>query len=453
MRIHNAIPITARELAAHFCPVVLALLATACGGGTGETEGSRSGTDGDGGSEAPDGRAMGDGPATTRDGGGGAEAGIDGGGAAARDGAPVITDGEFDFVVFGDQNGGGGDRNDLVARNVARMAAEPNVAFYLHTGDIIDGYEADGQTLCFAKDPARALGLAACPGGHPGNAAELLAPIKDRPPARGLALSLYPVIGNHDDNWGEWYPDPCGDGICAFLSPKTPADFINHPYSGDICSLTQGQSAYGREFYYSFAFQNSYFIVLHLNNNDENMLSACNTHPGHPDCASYCSDPTLAGDAARNSSCWGGAQQFDFLREELEKAQAYSHIFVFGHAPLLGSGDNNGPTADSEYFRELFDTYHVSYYFNGHNHAYERTAKIRGAAVDQGGTTYITVGSGGALVDGVNGDWFTAATYQKWTSWGDAEGNTTYVKMHVAGDSVTGAVKSLAQGDAAVDSF
>lgn len=363
---------------------------------------------------------------------------------------------DFQFVVFGDLNGGGCDRNGYLARNVARMASEPNVAFFVHTGDLIDGYVSDGETSCFAKDPSMALGMAACGDGNPnGNVAAILSPIKDRLPAAGLVSALFPVLGNHDDGWGDaWYPDPCGGGICQFLSPRTPADFINHPYRGDLCSVDNAKSAYPEPFYYSFAYRNSYFIVLHLNKDDDNMISSCNGHPGHADCASYCSDPALAEDAQRNENCWNGVEQLDFLRGELQKAKvSYRHLFVFGHAPLLGSGDNHGPTANAEIFRALLEANGVRFYLNGHNHAYERTYAVRGSNVDPTGTTYITVGSSGAPIDGVNGAWFTAASSEKWTRWGDQEGNTTYLKIHVKGDAVTGQVKSLSEGEAPVDEF
>jgi len=195
-----------------------------------------------------------------------------------------------------------------------------------------------------------------------------------------------------------------------------------------MCSTTsRAQSAFSQWFFYSFTYRNSYFIVLKLNNDYDNMISACNSHPGFPDCASYCSAETLAGDAARNASCWGGAEQFDFLRDELRRAQAYEHIFVFGHAPLLGSGENHGPTANAEVFRALFDASNVDFYFNGHNHGYERTHPVRAAMIDPTGTTYVTVGSGRA--------------------------NTLYMKVHVSGARVTGQVKSLSGGTTPVDTF
>lgn len=195
-------------------------------------------------------------------------------------------------------------------------------------------------------------------------------------------------------------------------------------------------------------------FVLSLNNDDDNMIASCNGHPGHPDCASYCSDPALAQNAQRNDDCWDGVAQSDWLRKELDAAQGrYQNIFVFGHAVLLGSGDNHGPVAAAEVFRALLESHGVAIYFNGHNHAYERTVRVKGKAADPAGTMYLTVGGAGAAYDGVNGDWFTAADYTRWTRWGEDDAMATYLRIRVDGAQVTGDVYSLGTGAQAVDHF
>ncbi|CAM2064707.1 Metallophosphoesterase [Sulfidibacter corallicola] len=362
----------------------------------------------------------------------------------------------FSFVVFGDLNGGGCDRNDRVTRLVAEMAAEPDVAFFVGTGDFIDGYASgDGSNICFGVDPVSRNVGEACPGDTPdGNVSAMLGPIKDRTPQSGLVASFYPVIGNHDDNWGSgWYPDPCQGGICDLLAPNDPEDFLNHDH-GDICTMDQGQSAHSSHFYYSFGYRNSLFIVLRQNNDYFGMLS-CNGHPGYPDCGSYCSDESLRDDPQRNGYCYA-VQQFDWLRAELQQAQGvYEHIFVFAHAPLLNSGTGHGPTSGAVHIRGLLEEYGVKFFFNGHNHAYERTYPVNGQDVDRNGVTYVTVGTAGGLSDGVNGDWFTAATYQNWTHYGDSgyhDKMTTYLKMTVTDDAIQGDVYSLGM-DQVVDSF
>jgi hypothetical protein len=182
----------------------------------------------------------------------------------------------FSFIVFGDLNGGGCDRNARAKRIVDRIAQESDVAFTVQMGDLIDGYvDSDSNTsTCFANDPAKAAKLSACSNGVVGNMAELLKPLKTRPARPGLPSWYFQVIGNHDDGWGDdWYPDPCGDGICQSLAPLAPSQFINHPL-GDICALSQNASSFSQDFYYSFAYQGSTFIVLSLNNDEDNMIAS-----------------------------------------------------------------------------------------------------------------------------------------------------------------------------------
>ena len=90
-------------------------------------------------------------------------------------------------------------------------------------------------------------------------------------------------------------------------------------------------------------------------------------------------------------------------------------------------------------------------YFNGHNHAYERTHPVVGDQLDENGTTYITVGTGGAYTDGNDPDWFTARSYQDWTTYGNYEEMTTYLRVTVDGTEVSGEVVTLSGG--VVDQF
>jgi hypothetical protein len=363
------------------------------------------------------------------------------------------ADSTFSFIVFGDLNGGGCARNSRVQRVVERMALEQDIAFYVQTGDIIDGaVQSDGSAVCFGGDPVDLNAADDCGDGiDNGNMARMLAPIKDRQPAAGLVSAYYPVIGNHDDNRGSgWYPDPCGQGFCRFLAPLTPADFINHDYNGDMCSVDQDTSNFSGDFYYSFAYKNSYFIVLRENNDYYGMMS-CN---GRADCNAYCSDPD---NPDRDRYCYNVAQ-FDWLRGQLEYAGGrYDHIFVFSHAVLLGSGDHQN-TDSAPQLRALLEGYGVKIHFNGHNHSYLRTYAVKGENRDDAGTVYITVGgAGGASGEGVDGGFsLAAASAGDWASYGSENYNeqmATYLKITIAGNAVSGRVFSLADAVSPVDQF
>jgi predicted phosphodiesterase len=360
----------------------------------------------------------------------------------------------FSFIVFGDLNGGGCARNDRVERIVQKMSNEGNVDFFISTGDLIDGFpENDGSiSSCFATDPNTINGSSCANGTNNGNMRQILSPILDRAPIAGLQFSFYPVIGNHDDNWGSgWYPSPCNDGICALLHQAGETDdamiarYIDDHAPGDICSLDPQVSNHSNSFYYAFAYQNSYFIVLRQNNDFFGMLSCNNLPASHTSCETYCSDPSLFNDPARNNRCYA-IEQFDWLRAKLDFANQnnFQHIFLFAHAPLLTSGENHGATVGSQQFRQLLESNNVDIYFNGHNHAYERSKKILANNEDSNGTAYITVGVAGAQTDTITGDWFTAADYRNWTNnFADLEKMATYTIISVDGSDITGTVKSL----------
>ncbi len=369
----------------------------------------------------------------------------------------------FRFVVFGDFNGGGCERNARVQALIDRVAQEPDIAFYVSTGDLIDGYaEADGRiTSCFATDPASIDPANTCANAPNGSVKQMLAPLLNRAPVAGLGASFYPVLGNHDDNWGSnWYPDPCGDGICDLYDQDggTPEFTLLNRYitdhsPGAVCSLDPATSDYPWYFYYRFEYRNSLFLMLRMNNDWYNMISSCNNlPPSHASCAAYCTDPALFNDPVRNANCYS-VHQYDWLRTQLQQAQGqYEHIFVFAHAPLLGTGDNHGPTSDAPYLRELLESHGVDIYFNGHNHAYERSHKIRGNQLDPDGTAYITVGVAGALTDGNAGNaWFDAATYADWSTYNDQAGMTTYTVVTVNGPQVSLETRSMGRNWQVVD--
>lgn len=160
---------------------------------------------------------------------------------------------------------------------------------------------------------------------------------------------------------------------------------------------------------------------------------SCNGgHPGFDSCATYCSQETLFLDLARNWNCYS-VEQFEWLVTELQKAvrDGVDHIFVFAHAPLLSSSWSHPGTDGAEQLRALLEGYGVTIFFYRHNHAYERICPVRNSSKAAGGTTYITVGPGEAASDGIDGGWFTEASYQQWCTYDDLEKMATYVKIYV----------------------
>jgi len=68
-----------------------------------------------------------------------------------------------------------------------------------------------------------------------------------------------------------------------------------------------------------------------------------------------------------------------FLENELSVAKtAVKHIFVFAHAPLYTTNlDRHPATQNWRAHTDLFDTYGVDMYLNGHNHSYEDHMGLR----------------------------------------------------------------------------
>lgn len=106
---------------------------------------------------------------------------------------PTST-GDFKFIVFGDFNGGGCDRNARVESIVNSMSQEEGIAFFVSTGDLIDGYgQYDGSTSCFASKPStNSQFTTVC--SPEGNIAEIMSPIKDRCPPAGLEAHFIQLL-------------------------------------------------------------------------------------------------------------------------------------------------------------------------------------------------------------------------------------------------------------------
>ncbi len=84
------------------------------------------------------------------------------------------------------------------------------------------------------------------------------------------------------------------------------------------------------------------------------------------------------------------ASQLSWLRRQLAASRAPWRVVV-GHHPLYSEGFYGDDAGLIARLTPLFKTYKVQLYINGHDHNYARTPAIDG-------TTYLTVGGGGAAL-------------------------------------------------------
>ncbi len=111
----------------------------------------------------------------------------------------------------------------------------------------------------------------------------------------------------------------------------------------------------------------------------------------------------------------GGTQRTwaDARLAQLRATAGIDFLVVLCHHPMYGTSSSKGSDGGARSaFASMFDRHEVDLVINGHQHGYERTDPIRsgvaGASAVPGatvypasqGTTYITVGSGGATIDG-----------------------------------------------------
>jgi 3',5'-cyclic AMP phosphodiesterase CpdA len=82
--------------------------------------------------------------------------------------------------------------------------------------------------------------------------------------------------------------------------------------------------------------------------------------------------------------------QLPWLKGALARSTAPWKVVV-GHHPLYSAGFYGDDEAGIARLTPLFKRYGVQLYINGHEHNYERTRRING-------TTYLTVGGGGAYL-------------------------------------------------------
>lgn len=314
----------------------------------------------------------------------------------------------FTFLVYGDTRSGAAcDGNAVHIKLVRRMAAADH-AFVVHTGDMITGF---GKTTNFVKRGACNEPESA------GSLKEIIAPLTRRLPPAGLPTTFFPVIGNHDDAWGnKWYPDPYGDGICDvfFMRGLVPNHTQMHYFAGGrlarmadaefqrlLCS-TREPRIYPNLAYYSFDYLDAHFVVLRVNNNYFS-LESCQR----------CAD-------RKNYDDYYNIHQLDWLVDDLEAARrsaATRSIYVFLHAPVFGSGDRHPNTASWKRLAAIFTQYGVKAVFSGHSHVYERSVPIvvdgaspEGTRNEARGTVYVTTGGGGSELHGFKArPWYSEA--------------------------------------------
>jgi hypothetical protein len=95
-----------------------------------------------------------------------------------------------------------------------------------------------------------------------------------------------------------------------------------------------------------------------------------------------------------------------FLSQELASApsKAATWRFVYSHYPIYDSGDGHGPVKGIPAVESICDQYHVTAFFSGHEHIYERFNQLAGGKVvdtsdtlkASKGTVYVVSGGGGA---------------------------------------------------------
>lgn len=406
--------------------VLFSVIATACGGGAGSTSGGSG--------------PLPSGPITGNTGWQS--------GASSRQQASE----PFSFVAYGDSRAGTDCADNAVhMRLVQRMVADaPTFAF--HLGDMVAGGRATTNWVrngdCTGADRI-------------GSLKSLIAPLQTRTPPTGYPTSYFPVLGNHDDNWGSnWYPDPFGNGFCdlfdatALISNHTRQPYYvdkvharYYPNDTDFYTLACSKDPTKRDvyadfMYYSFNFRNSHFVILRINNDDYN-LEECGG-------ASKCNNDKA------NYDNYYNIHQLDWLKNDLAVASAdttIKNIFVFLHTPLFTSW-NHPPNASRPLLLPEFSKHKVRIVFSGHNHIYERTVPILatpntgGAAPtlaqdNVNGTTYVVTGGGGSPLD---------TNYRAQDSWVTKEvRDYHYVRISVNADKFV--LKTIDQNGVELDTF
>jgi hypothetical protein len=318
--------------------------------------------------------------------------------------APTLS-----FMAYGDSRAGADcSGNEVHIALVNRMVNEA-ADFVFHLGDMIVGFNRNSNWV----ENGDCTGPTSF-----GSFKSMIAPLQNKTPAAGLPTFYFPVLGNHDDNWGSgWYPDPFGHGFCDVFDPvPLVPNHTQQPYyldpaatrynDGQFYSLACSKTVsdvYPRFIHYSFNHRNSHFVVLRVNN-DSFDIEACNS----------------CGPNRSNYGDYYNIHQLDWLRADLAAASANTaidHIFVFLHAPLFTSSWGHSANVSAQTLSKEFSNHKVKIVFSGHNHVYERSKRVfvsaafpNGTEDNVNGTVYVVTGGGGSDFHGFDPmPWFIAA--------------------------------------------
>jgi len=363
--------------------------------------------------------------------------------------SPPPTGGAFSFLAYGDSRSGNGCGGNTVHIGlVNRMVTEP-AAFVFNLGDMVTGYDKSTNWVQRGDCPSDA---------SKGSFKEIIAPLQNKTPAAGLPVYYFPVVGNHDDNYGDgWYPDKFGNGFCDVFDPKKigiPNHTQNKAYFKDwttasithftddqfyqlACAKTRS-GVYPDYMYYSFDYKGTHFVVLRLNSDYYDLN----------ECSSNC---TAANES--NYDAYYYKHQLDWLRYDLAQANANSAIqntIVLMHAPLISYSDGHAPNASWPTLIKDFSKYNkVKMVISGHSHVYERSVPVfadatnpNGVRDDAKGTVYTVTGGGGSALAGF-----------KPIGPLNAKATAAYHYMRIDVDGAKVSVKTIGQDGAVLDTF
>lgn len=347
----------------------------------------------------------------------------------------------FSFMAYGDSRTGADCNGNAIHISLVNRMVNETSNLVFHLGDMITGYNSNTNWVQNGD----------CTGTNSyGSFRNIIAPLQNKTPATGLPTFYFPVVGNHDDNWGSgWYPDAFGGGFCDVFDPAAlvpnhtqqtyfsgigATRYADSEFYSLACSKTN-RDVYSKYLYYSFNHKNTHFVVLRVNSDYHN-LEECNT------CGSNHSD---YGD-------YYNIHQLDWLRADLSAASANSaieHIIVLLHAPLFTTSDGHTANTSWPILSKEFSKHGVKMVLSGHNHVYERTYPIytsttypNGVLDNVNGTTYVVTGGGGSDLHGFRTNaWFIATRTDAYH----------YLKIDVNGSTI--AVQAIRPDGTVVDSF